>query len=87
MPGQVPNVAWLPKRIRLLVGKSPVTSAEPGLSDGGHLHYFTRASLKKLFLDEGFRVVRITSGGIFAKPRRIWSSLLGADIVMLGIKE
>lgn len=83
---QVPNIAWLPNRLRLAMGKLPVTSDAPGW-DGGHLHYFTRASLKKLFSDEGFRVVRTTSGGIFARPRRIWGSLLGADILMVGIKE
>lgn len=55
--------------------------------DGGHLHYFTRASLKKLFQDEGFKVVKITNGGIFARPRRTWGSLLGADIVVVGVKE
>ncbi len=83
---EVPNVAWLHNRIRLLMGKLLVTSDGVGW-DGGHLHYFTRASLKKLFLDEGFKVVKVTSGGIFARPRRIWGSLLGADILMVGIKE
>lgn len=83
---QVPNVAWLPNRLRLVVGKLPVTSNAPGW-DGGHLHYFTRASLSKLFLDGGFTIVRITSGGIFAEPRRIWGSLLGPDIVIAGVKK
>jgi hypothetical protein len=55
--------------------------------DGGHLHYFTRTSLKKLFQDEGFKVVKVTSGGIFARPRRIWGSLLAADILVVGVKE
>lgn len=84
---EVPNVAWLPNRIRLLLGKLPVTSSGIEGWDGGHLHYFTRASLKKLFQDEGFKVVKITNGGIFARPRRTWGSLLGADIVVVGVKE
>lgn len=83
---QVPNVAWLPNRMRLVMGKLPATSDALGW-DGGHLHYFTRGSLKGLFLDGGFRVVRITSGGIFARPRRIWGSLLGADILIVGVKK
>lgn len=83
---EVPNIGWLLNRIRLLMGKLPVTSNEVGW-DGGHLHYFTRASLKRLFLDEGFKVMEITSGGIFARPRRIWGSLLGADILIVGVKK
>jgi ubiquinone/menaquinone biosynthesis C-methylase UbiE len=84
---EVPNIAWLPNRIRLLLGKLPVTSSGIQGWDGGHLHYFTRASLKKLFLNEGFKVMKMTNGGIFARPRRIWASLLGADIVVVGVKE
>ena len=84
----VPNVAVLGNRIRLLMGKFPVTSGETGW-DGGHLHYFTRASLKKLFMDEGFKVIKITSGGIFATLGRPWSllsSILDGDITMVGTK-
>lgn len=81
----VPNVARLSNRIRLLMGMLPVTSDEDGW-DGGHLHYFTRSSLKRLLEWGRFRVVKITSGGIFAKPRRIWGSLLGSDILIAGIK-
>lgn len=84
---EVPNIAWLPNRTRLLLGKLPVTSSCIEGWDGGHLHYFTRASLKKLCQDEGFKVVKITNGGIAARPRRIWGSLLGADIVVIGVKE
>ena len=81
----VPNVAFLPNRLRLLLGKLPITSDEVGW-DGGHLHYFTRTSLKRLFQDEGFEVVKITSGGIFAGVRKIWSSLLSGDILIVGVK-
>jgi methionine biosynthesis protein MetW len=84
---QVPNIAWFPYRIRALMGKVPeAPGAEGGEWDYEHLHYFTRTSLKKLFEREGFRVERITSGGIFAKPRRIWGSLLSGDIFMVGTK-
>jgi ubiquinone/menaquinone biosynthesis C-methylase UbiE len=84
---EVPNVAWLSNRIGLLLGKLPVTSSCTEGWDGGHLHYFTRTSLKNLFQGEGFKVVKVTSGGIFARPRRIWGSLLGADILVVGVKE
>ncbi len=83
---QVPNIAWLPYRLQLFFGKLPVTSTNEGW-DGGHLHYFTRDSLKKLFRSEGFKVMKITTGGIFARFRRIWGSLLGADILIVGVKK
>ncbi|MBA7640569.1 Ubiquinone biosynthesis O-methyltransferase [subsurface metagenome] len=86
---QVPNVANAPNRMRLLIGKLPVTTdnLEGEGWDGGHLHYFTRASLKKLFENEGFKVIKVTNGGIFARQRRVCGSLLGADILVVGIKE
>lgn len=46
---QVPNVAFLPNKIRLLFGKLPVTSNATLGWDGGRLHYFTRSALKGLF--------------------------------------
>lgn len=83
----VPNIAWFPYRIRLLMGKVPEAPyAEGSEWDFQHLHSFTRASLKHLFQKEGFKVIRITSGGIFAKPRRIWGSLLSPDIFIVGTK-
>ena len=83
---QVPNVAFLPNRVKMLTGRLPVTSGEIGW-DGGHLHYFTRTALKDLCSKQGFKVVNITSGGIFAKMRRIWGSLLGADIFIAAVKQ
>ena len=83
---QVPNVAYLPNRMRLLFGLLPVTSTETGW-DGGHLHYFTRSTLKVLFEEEGFDVINITSSGIFARIRRILGSLLCGDILIVGIKK
>ncbi len=82
---QVPNVAWLLNRMRIFIGRLPVTSEETGW-DGGHLHYFTRSSLKKLFISQGFAVTKVTSGGIFARVRRVWGSLLGPDILIAGKK-
>ena len=86
---EVPNIAWLPYRIRSLMGKVPESPhcQQDAQWDYAHLHSFTRASLRKLFETEGFEVTRITSGGIFARPRRIWGSLLSADILIVGAKK
>ena len=82
----VPNVAFFPNRLRLFFGKELRTS-EGGDWKVGHLHYFTKYSLKKLFEDEGFRVLKITHGGIFYKLRRWWGSLLCGDILVIGVKN
>jgi len=83
---EAPNVAWLPNRIRTLVGRLPVTSDDPGW-DGGHLHYFTASSLRTLLTENGFRVVKITNCGLLANIRKIWGTLLAADIVIVAKKE
>jgi hypothetical protein len=70
-------------RLRLSGGKLPVTSRASGW-DGGHLHYFTRSSLKQLLEKEGFSVMKITSGGVFRKIRNLWGSLLSSDILIVG---
>ena len=63
-----------------------LTSRETG-RDVGHLHYFNRTSLKKLFQEEGFKVVKITSGGIFIRTRRMWGSFLCGDRLIVGVKK
>ena len=79
----VPNLAWLGNRIRLLMGKLPVTSSGGGW-DGGHLHYFTTASLRKLFHKEGFEVTKIAYGG---PSRRFWGALLSTAVLIAGVKK
>lgn len=83
---QVPNVAWFPNRLRLLIGKLPMTSDEMGW-DGGHLNYFTVASLRGLFTQEGFQVTRVGYSGIFASVRKLWGPMLGSDMVVVGVKR
>lgn len=80
----VPNVAWIGNRLRILMGELPVTGGGAEGWDGGHLHYFTKGSLKKLFQQEGFEVIKIAYGG----PSRIfWGSLLSESVLIVGIKE
>ena len=69
----VPNVASFSNRFRVLFGHPPRTSLDPGL-DGGHLHYFTPASLRELLAENGFDVVeRAPTGGAPWLKRRLFS--------------
>ena len=81
---EVPNIAYLRHRIRLLFGKLPVTSSpyywkEIGW-DGGHLHYFTKKTFCTLLQQSGFSVLKVTGSGLFAKFRNFYPSLLTGDI-------
>jgi len=76
----VPNAASLTNRLRILFGRIPVTSSDPGW-DGGHLHYFSKHALDHFLAAEGFEVLeRRTSGGR-ATLREWWISLLGGELI------
>jgi methionine biosynthesis protein MetW len=82
----VPNVASFSNRVRILCGRVPVTSRDPGW-DGGHLHYFTKHSLDEFLKNHGFSVRRrlVTGGGAWL--RNLWPSLLGGELVYLAERE
>ena len=82
---EVPNLAWFPRRLTLLLGRRPRTSWAPGW-DGGHLQYFTLFDLRKLFKDNGFVVEKEICSGVFASFRNWWLSLLAADLIVKGRK-
>src|SRR5262249_42796887 len=67
---EVPNLAWLPRRLDVLFGRLPTTGEEEGW-DGGHLHYFTFATVRQLLEQGGFDVTRMFSTGIFPAVRNI----------------
>jgi SAM-dependent methyltransferase len=78
----VPNVASVTNRARILLGRIPVTSHDSGW-DGGHLHYFTKHALDRFLRDEGFEVLmRKTTGGL-SQLREWWISLLGGELIYL----
>ncbi len=83
---EVPNLAWLPRRLDVLLGRLPVTGEEDGW-DGGHLHYFTFAATHKLLSDGGFSVTHMSSTGIFPGVRRLWPTLLGGNILAKATKQ
>jgi methionine biosynthesis protein MetW len=78
----VPNVGSFTNRVRILLGRIPVTSLDPGW-DGGHLHYFTVHGLDAFLTSEGFEILsrRVTGGA--RKVRECWCSLLGGELVYL----
>ena len=83
---EVPNIAYIKQRLKLLFGQLPVTSPpfnwkEIGW-DGGHLHYFTQKSLCGLLKESGFKVLKVSGCGLFAKIRNIYPSLLTGDLVV-----
>jgi methionine biosynthesis protein MetW len=82
----VPNIAYIKRRINLLLGRLPVTSSSYPYNwkeigwDGGHLHYFTAKTFCRLLEESGFTVLKITGSGLFAKFRNFYPSLLTGDI-------
>jgi 2-polyprenyl-3-methyl-5-hydroxy-6-metoxy-1,4-benzoquinol methylase len=80
---EVPNIAYLKYRLSLLRGVFPKTSGDPQGWDGGHLAYFTDASVTQLFARYGLAKLRVAGTGRFGRVRSLWPSLLTADIVVL----
>lgn len=82
---EVPNIAWLPRRISLLLGNMSRTSGAGGW-DGGTLHYFTVGSLKAFLEEQGFSVTCVSGAGIFSSLRNWWVALLSGDIIIMAEK-
>jgi len=76
----IPNVASFTNRARILFGRLPVTSGDPGW-DGGHLHYFTKYSLDQFLLSEGFEIITRKSTGGRPFLREWWLSLLAGELI------
>lgn len=81
----VPNVASASNRLRILRGRIPVTSIDPGW-DGGHLHYFTPYDLTRLLTESGFNVVARNATGGRPCLREWWLSLLSGEFVVKAIR-
>jgi SAM-dependent methyltransferase len=79
---EVPNMAYLPQRLRLLAGRPLRTSYWPRGIDGGNLHYFTAGLLRALITRAGFVVDHVTGSGVFA-PLRTWRPSLLCGNVMV----
>lgn len=86
----VPNIAFLKQRIRLLFGKLPLSQPIPfdakfwetHLWDGGHLHYFTFYTLKRLLIEMGFWIEEVKGDSGLAAIGNFCPSLLYTNFVI-----
>lgn len=93
-----PNVAFLPHRLRLLLGRGPSTTLamhlnegfaddprQTVLHDGGHLHYFTFRQVELLYQLAGFRPEqRLGIASRFSRLRNYWPTLLSSLVCISG---
>lgn len=81
----VPNLAVLPNRLKLLLGRRPRTSPDPGW-DGGQLNYFTLADTRRLLERGGFTIHRVHAVGRWVVFGRFWPALLSRDLVFDAVR-
>jgi SAM-dependent methyltransferase len=84
----VPNIAYVKHRLKLLMGGLPCTSSPDsyaqGAWDGYHLHNFTLDSLEWLVREHGkFDVIRRGGSGKASRLRSVLPSLLTGDLTLL----
>ena len=80
----LPNVASIKCRLQLLRGRMPVTSAHDWFErrewDGGHLHYFTVETVRRLAALVGLAVTGIAPVGKHARIKALRPSLFCHEI-------
>lgn len=80
----LPNVGSMRCRLQLLAGQMPVTSQPNWFEirewDGGHLHYFTVAEVRRLAALSGFEVTGVCPVGPLSALKRLRPSLLCHEI-------
>ncbi|MHB1188803.1 class I SAM-dependent methyltransferase [Thiobacillus sp.] len=87
-----PNIAFVKKRILLLMGRFPSTS-QPNeglgsdiLFDGGHLHYFTFRSLSLLLESAGFAIEQSIGFGKLGRVHNIYPPLMSGGVQLVARK-
>lgn len=81
-----PNIAFIKKRVLLMMGRFPSTSQKNEgigsdiLFDGGHLHYFTFRSLRIVLEKAGFVMERKIGYGKFGRIHNILPTLLSGGV-------
>jgi hypothetical protein len=90
-----PNIAEIRRRVMLLAGRFPSTSAddegfgvrtENELLDGGHVHYFTFRMLEKLFKRYGFSHVKRHGVGRLGRFHDVSPPLLSACCLIIATR-
>lgn len=87
---EVPNVAWLPHRINLMLGNFPETAPTHGVIPGvydEHIRFFTLSSLDLVFSKMGFKRERIDCSGRLRFLKRLWLPLLSPDLLAIYYKR
>jgi SAM-dependent methyltransferase len=81
-----PNIAFIKKRVLLLLGRFPSTS-QPNegigsdvLFDGGHFHYFTYRSLRIVLENAGFTPVRRIGYGRFGRIHHVLPTITSGGV-------
>ena len=87
-----PNIAYLKRRIELLLGRLPITAdtSDPEFKeswDGQHLHQFTLDALRMVMGRNGLQVEKCHCFGRLGKWRSLWPTLLGGDLTVLARKQ
>ena len=87
---QVPNIAYIKQRLRLLLGILPTTSSRHNWSeigwDSGVLHSFTKKTFCVMMESSGFKIHKVTGSGLFSNIRNFYPSLLNGDLCILSKK-
>jgi ubiquinone/menaquinone biosynthesis C-methylase UbiE len=82
----LPLVTSVKNRLRLFVGKIPVTSVpyarwqKEGHWDGFHLHYFTIPSIQDLAAGSGLRIESVRGVGRASRLKTLWPAMLCDEI-------
>lgn len=79
---EVPNLAFVSERLKLLTGQLVGSAHAPGWQ-GGRLHHFTFSTLHELLEKNGFLVREKSCSGLLAQIRRVWPELLSSDIILV----
>lgn len=87
-----PNIAFVKKRLMLLLGRFPSTS-QPNeglgsdiLFDGGHLHYFTFRSLSLVLERAGFVIEQAIGYGKLGRVHNIYPPLASGGVQLVARK-
>ena len=87
-----PNIAFIKKRVLLLLGRFPSTSQKNEgigsdiLFDGGHLHYFTYRSLRIVLEKAGFVMEKKIGYGKFGRIHDFLPTLLSGGVQWVASK-